>query len=82
MNHTPTPTERLKAFRAAEGWTLRDMAARLGVSHQYIGQIESGDRQPSLEQLHRFAAALGIDPHDLDERLASTLTPKNTRNER
>lgn len=36
------------------------------------GQMENGHRIPTLDKIHELATALGVDPHDLNARLAST----------
>lgn len=42
--------EKLRTLRQRNGMTMRDLAERLGLStHGYIGDLENGRRQPSLE---------------------------------
>lgn len=41
------------------------VADKAGLSIQYVGMVERGERSPSLEVLERFARALGVDPADL-----------------
>ena len=36
--------ERLKEWRVSRNMTLRQLARRVGVSHQYLSQIEKGKR--------------------------------------
>jgi len=48
------------------------LAERCGTSTSYIGQIEIGNRVPSLEMIEKIAGALHISPHllffyELDE---------------
>lgn len=64
---------RFAAARKALGLTQVEAAARLGVDYSRVGQLESpGLKAPSLGKIYEYATALGIDPHELDERLAST----------
>lgn len=50
---------RLKALRAARGWTQADLGERLGVSRQAIIAIESDKHDPSLDLAYRIAALFG-----------------------
>ena len=50
---------RLKALRAARGWTQADLGERLGVSRQAIIAIESDKHDPSLDLAYRVAALFG-----------------------
>ena len=75
MEITPSakrPGAKLRAARIASGLTVADLAIRLKVSPQRVSNLESGQREPSLEMVHRIATAIGCDPHSLDARLAST----------
>lgn len=50
---------RLKALRAARGWTQADLGERLGVSRQAIIAIEGDKHDPSLDLAYRIAALFG-----------------------
>ena len=64
--------ERIKAARKLRSWTQATLATRLGASVSAVSNLEH-DRDPvSLEKMIRLAAALECDPHELDDRLAST----------
>ncbi|OPX23067.1 MAG: hypothetical protein B1H03_02725 [Planctomycetales bacterium 4484_113] len=52
-------SELVKNARMVIGLSARKLASRIGVSHSYISQVESGlIRKPSLSVLRRLAAAL------------------------
>lgn len=51
--------DRLRRLRQARGLTLTDVAARAGVSPQYLSEIERGRKDPSSEMLAAVAGALG-----------------------
>ena len=45
--------------------TLDDIgvgADEVGLAYTYVGQIERGRRNPTLDVVERFAAALSVDP--------------------
>lgn len=47
---------RLKALRAARGWTQAELGQRLGVSRQAVIALESDRHDPSLDLAYRIAA--------------------------
>ena len=60
---------RLKALRADAGLTLMQTAHRAGLSYTTIQSYEGGLRVPRLDNLFALAAALGVDPGDLVEKV-------------
>lgn len=63
---------RLRTVRLGLGLTQAEAAARIGKTQGYWTSLETGRNGASLDQVHAIAIALGLDPHQLDERLAST----------
>ena len=51
---------RLRDTRRARGERLVDVAARAGVSPQYLSEIERGRKEPSSEMISAVCGALGI----------------------
>lgn len=62
---------RLRDARKAAGLTQIALADLVGVHQTRLSQIEGG-AATDLEMRWRLAVAIGVDPHRLDERLAST----------
>lgn len=61
--------KRIQELRKARGWTLRDLAPKVGVGFTYISKIENekldfGD-YPSVALIHRLADALEADEDEL-----------------
>ena len=54
--------------------TLRELAARAGVSASHLGRIERGERFPSASILRKIARPLGFDEDELF-MLAGYLSP-------
>jgi transcriptional regulator with XRE-family HTH domain len=53
--------EKLRVLRQRHGMTMRDLADKLGLgTHGYIGDLESGRRQPSLELALHVAELFGV----------------------
>jgi transcriptional regulator with XRE-family HTH domain len=48
----------LRGERLAKGLSLRDLAARTGVSNAYLSELERGRHEPSLSILRAIASAL------------------------
>lgn len=51
--------EMLTLARESRGWTQTEMAERLGIAQATISRIENGLREPTDEQIRRFATFLG-----------------------
>jgi transcriptional regulator with XRE-family HTH domain len=75
----PQMGEAIKAAREAKGLTRAQMASEMGLNDQYIYQVESGRRKPTLETLWEMALYLEIDPHSLDERLMTRAKRKGPK---
>lgn len=50
---------RIRELRRARGLTLVQLAARTGLSHPFLSQLERGHTRPSMVSLDRIAKALG-----------------------
>jgi transcriptional regulator with XRE-family HTH domain len=52
--------EALKAWRMGQRLTQEQLAERSGLSYKFIGEIERGRANPTVDTLARLADALGI----------------------
>ncbi len=57
--------ERLKEVRLKKDMSQGDIARKLGVHRSYISGIERGVRNPTIKNIEKIAAALGVSPHTL-----------------
>ena len=55
----------MKRRRAALAISQAQLAERAGISTGYVGELEMGTKDPSLETLSRIAAALEVQPYRL-----------------
>jgi transcriptional regulator with XRE-family HTH domain len=55
----------LRRHRKAAGLSQEDFAEALGVHRTYVGGIERGERNLTLQSVERIAARLGIEPIEL-----------------
>ncbi|MCQ1950241.1 MULTISPECIES: helix-turn-helix domain-containing protein [Arthrobacter] len=65
--------ELLRRLRHERGWTLGGLAARSGISPQYLSEIERGLKEPSSEMVAAVAGALGLTLLDLTLGVAESL---------
>ncbi len=52
---------RLREWRLRRGLTQEQLAERAGLSYKFIGEIERGTGNPTVDTLGRLAAALDVD---------------------
>ncbi len=57
--------KRIRELRKARGWSQEEFALHVGLDRSYIGGVERGERNISLENICRVAAALGVPPSTL-----------------
>ena len=76
--------QNLRKYRRNSGISQMTLAERCGTSTSYIGQIEIGNRFPSLEMIEKISEALQIQPYllfcpETDEKLPEKMLPVKTR---
>ena len=57
--------QRVRALRMSAGLSQMDLGGQAGLDHTYIGGIERGERNLSLEAIGKLAAGLGVEMVDL-----------------
>jgi transcriptional regulator with XRE-family HTH domain len=65
--------KRLRTLRERQGRTLTEVAARAGISPQYLSEIERGRKEPSSEMIAAVAGALGTTLVDLSGQITDEL---------
>lgn len=60
-----TTGERIREARKCAGLTQEELASKLGISYQSIGQWERNIRNPKPETIQKIAKALGVTVTDL-----------------
>jgi transcriptional regulator with XRE-family HTH domain len=60
----------LRRERLAREERLVDVAARAGVSTQYLSEVERGLKEPSSEMLQAISGSLGLTVRELASRVA------------
>jgi transcriptional regulator with XRE-family HTH domain len=67
--HLDQVGRRLRQAREARGFSLREMARRIGVSPSFVSQVETGKASPSVGTLYSLVNELGL---SLDEVMGDT----------
>ena len=64
-----TVGRRLRSCRQAQSFSQEKLAERAGLHPTYIGQVERGEKNLTIESLEKIAAALNIPISDVFERI-------------
>lgn len=56
---------RVRALRREAGISQEDLANRSELDRSYVGQVERGERNISLDNIYRLAKALEVPPSSL-----------------
>ncbi len=51
---------RIRQLRTERGWSQEAFADKVGLHRTYIGSIERGEQNLSLQNIERLAATLGV----------------------
>ena len=55
----------MRRVRLERGMTIEALADEVGLAYTYVGQIERGRRNPTLDVVERMATVLKIEPLEL-----------------
>jgi transcriptional regulator with XRE-family HTH domain len=59
--------ERIRLARKSQGLSLKELADQAGITSSYLGQVERGERKPSLRTVVLLARALRVPAGQLIE---------------
>ncbi|MDQ0162718.1 helix-turn-helix domain-containing protein [Aeribacillus alveayuensis] len=57
--------ERIRNFRKQKGWSQEELADKASLHSTYIGQIERGEKNATIESIEKIANALEVSLEDL-----------------
>ena len=57
--------ERIRNLRKEKGWSQEELGEKADLHHTYVGAVERGEKNASLDTLDKIADALGIEMVDL-----------------
>ncbi|MDT5120670.1 MAG: hypothetical protein QOC96_152 [Acidobacteriota bacterium] len=72
---------RLRELRNSAGLTQEALALNSGIDRSYVGQVERGERNISLENIVKLANGLGVAPYKLLEPPQSKKSRASLRKE-
>ncbi len=58
----------LRALRGMRGWSQEALAAKAGLHRTYVGAVERGERNISLDNIERLARVLKVSLPELLEK--------------
>lgn len=64
--------DRLRAYRLQQEWSQEVLAEHAGLHPTYIGQLERGEKNATIETVSKVAAALNIPLSQLFENISSS----------
>jgi transcriptional regulator with XRE-family HTH domain len=59
--------KRIRELRKLRGWSQEELALRVDLDRSYVGGVERGERNISLENICLISAALGVPTSKLFE---------------
>lgn len=71
--------KRVRELRKSQGWSQEEFAGRVGLDRSYVGGIERGERNVSLENICLIAHALGVPASDLFNAWGDGRSPVDSR---
>ena len=57
--------KRVRELRKERGLSQVELATKVGIDRSYMGFLERGERNPSLEVIAKIAEALNVTPDEL-----------------
>jgi len=63
--------ERIRAYRKNAGLTQEKLAEKADIHHTYVGQLERGEKNATLETIEKVAGALNLPLEVLFEAIVS-----------
>jgi len=62
--------QNIREHRLTKGWSQEQLAANADLHRTYLGAVERGERNVSLDNIVAIASALKISPSDLMQGIA------------
>jgi len=70
---------RLRSLRKSRQFTQEALGGKAGLSYKYVGAIERGEENPSLEVIAKLGAALGVEIREMFEFEHEETNPEKLR---
>jgi XRE family transcriptional regulator, regulator of sulfur utilization len=69
VEHRKVVGETIRLIRKGEGMSMETLAEKANLHHNYIGEIERGEKAASIDTLVKIAKALRVRPRELLDKL-------------
>jgi XRE family transcriptional regulator, regulator of sulfur utilization len=69
QKHRKILGETIRSYRKRAGLSQEKLAEKADLHHNYVGEIERGEKAATVDTLVKVAKALGVHPRDLVEEL-------------
>lgn len=63
--------QRIRNYRTLKGLSQEKLAELAGCHHTYIGQVERGEKNATIESIDKISSALGVSLSTLFEKLGA-----------
>lgn len=67
--------EKIRTLRTSKGYSQEEIADASGMGHTYMGRVERGEKNISIQNLIQIAFALNVEAGILVPRLAELINP-------
>lgn len=57
--------QRIRQLRKSKGWTQQQLAEKSQMDYKYLGGIERGERNVTIDNLEKIASGFGMEAHQL-----------------
>ena len=68
--------QRIRNYRSRRGWSQEKLAEMAGCHPTYIGQVERGEKNATMESIAKISSALGVSLSELFELIGGELPPE------
>lgn len=63
--------QRIRSYRTSKGWSQEKLAELSGCHNTYIGQLERGEKNATVESIEKISTALNVSLSTLFEKLGA-----------
>lgn len=56
---------RIRQLRRQRAWSQENLAYKAGMNTSYLGQVERGEKSPTVDSLEKISSALDVDLEEL-----------------
>ena len=57
--------QRIRQLRKARGWTQQQLGERADLDYKYLGAVERGERNVTIDNVEKLAAGFGVEVQQL-----------------